>query len=177
MYARNNKFGIEIVIDPTVFADGVEFIEIPLHLSDWVNEYWRIDEGGNFKPPSEQYWVEQIKNKRLSSANNDLELQLAELVAGYSEGEIKSWPQQIKEAEALSLNENAETPFLSVLANTRQIDLHELAGRVMQKSMLYSTVSAKRIGARQRIEDLLTASNTAEEALAVPTLEELLRTA
>ncbi|HAF92360.1 MAG TPA: hypothetical protein DCG67_11465 [Pseudomonas sp.] len=99
---------------------------------------------------------------------------MATLSVSYPEREVSSWPQQVKDAEAIQADETATTPLLDALASARGIDRVDLAARVLTKADAYAQASGAIIGARQRIEDLLEAAQDADAVGAIPALRELL---
>lgn len=112
----------------------------------------------------------EAQAERLDQVNADADALLSMLDATYPEREVLTWDQQVKEAEALQADPEAVTPLLSALADYRDIDLQELAAKVLQKSYQYKVASGQIMGARQWVEQQLEAAATHEEVLAVPTL-------
>lgn len=115
-----------------------------------------------------------MRDARKANAVVDTDKQLAALAAGYPEREISSWPQQIKEAEALSLNPEAETPLLSAMVAARDITREILASRILRNAAAYSEGAGQILGIRHHIDDLLDAATTLDELRAVPTVHALL---
>ena len=60
MWARNTENGLEIVhVDPNgKWADGIPFFPVPEDKQRWIDSQWR-EEGGDFLPPSEEYFINQ----------------------------------------------------------------------------------------------------------------------
>lgn len=116
--------------------------------------------------------LDRARTERLAGINADADALVGELAATYPEREIQSWPQQVKEAEALALSPTADAPLLSALAAARGIDRADLAARVLAKASAYAAASGAIIGARQRLEDLLSAADTLDELSAVPSLRQ-----
>lgn len=125
-------------------------------------------------PPHPDAIRDSARAERLAMLNDDTERTMAALIADYPECEIKSWPQQVKEAEALAADPQAAAPLLAELAAARGIALAELSARVLQKAAGFSVASGRIIGTRQALEDALIAATTHDEVLAVPTLREAL---
>lgn len=117
----------------------------------------------------------EARAERLDQVNADADALLSMLDATYPEREVLTWDQQVKEAEALQANPEAVTPLLSSLADYRDIDLQELAAKVLQKSYQYKVASGQIMGARQWVEQQLEAAETHEAVLAVPSLAERLQ--
>lgn len=108
--------------------------------------------------------------ERMEMLNAETDRRMAALIVTYPECEIKSWPQQVKEAEALAADPLAATPLLSALATARGVPIADLASRVMQKSVSFAEASGQIIGARQALADRMAAAMTQDEVLAVPSL-------
>lgn len=125
-------------------------------------------------PASPLAQLAAARAERCAAARIAADQLLAELSVSYPEREVTSWPQQVKEAEALQANEAATTPLLDALAAARHIERADLAGRVLAKASAYTLASGAIIGARQRIEDMLAAAEDSDSLAAVPSLAELL---
>lgn len=107
------------------------------------------------------------KQERLAIINDACNEALLFLAQTYPDGEVSSWPQQIKEAEALTADPNAAAPLLSSVATARNITLSDLAGRVLAKASAYSLAAGQIIGKRQALEDALDVAETAEMVSAI----------
>lgn len=118
--------------------------------------------------------LDAAKTERMAAAAQDADQRLAALAAGYPEREIASWPQQIKESEALEADPEAPAPLLSMMATTRGISVTELASRVRNNAAGYSAAAGQILGARHKLDDLLEAAQTPEDVAAVPMLSALL---
>jgi hypothetical protein len=124
-------------------------------------------------PASPLAQLAAARAERCAAARIAADQLLAELSASYPEREVASWPQQVKEAEALQADETAATPLLDTLAAARGIERADLAARVRAKAGAYALASGAIIGARQRIEDLLAAAEDAVAVAAAPDLRTL----
>jgi len=123
---------------------------------------------------SEEAVISQAKSERLAQAGQAAERLLVFLSKSYPQGEVSSWPQQVKEAEDLASNpDTAVTPLIDALAASRNVPRDELATRILIKTEQYSVASGAIIGIRQRIEDMLDAAQTHDDVLAVPSFESL----
>ena len=116
--------------------------------------------------------LSRARSERLAGINADADVLVSILATDYPEREIQSWPQQVKEAEALATNPEADAPLLSALAAARGVDRTDLGARVLAKASAYAAASGAIIGARQRLEDLLTAAETLDDLSAVPSLRQ-----
>jgi hypothetical protein len=118
-------------------------------------------------PADEGAQLEAAKAERLSAINTECDKVLAAIKATYPQGEVESWAQQVKEAEALAVDTQAAAPLLSAIATYRGLSVTELAARVSAKAAAYAAVSGSIIGKRQALEDALTTATTPEEVFAV----------
>lgn len=89
------------------------------------------------------------------------------LSAEYPRGEVDSWPQQVKEAEAYSLDSTSPATLLQAIATARGLDLAELVARVNAKTASYALASGQIIGKRQALEDAIDAATTLAELEAI----------
>jgi hypothetical protein len=118
-------------------------------------------------PAAESQKLEAAKAAKLVELNAGCEQALAVLTASYPPGELQSWPQQVKEADDLAANPQAETPLLSAIASARGLTVVELVERVRLKAEAYAQLSGSAIGRRQALEDLLGLAQTLEDVGAV----------
>lgn len=93
--------------------------------------------------------------------NSEAAAALAQLSAAYPDGEVQSWPQQTREAEALAADPQVPAPLLTAIATARGLSVTELASRVLAKVQAYAVVSGQIIGQRQALEDAITAVDLA----------------
>lgn len=114
-------------------------------------------------PAHELEQLRDGKARKLTEINQHCEAALAGLAATYPEGEVKSWPQQVKEAEALALDADAPAPLLAAIAAERGITVADLASRVHVKMDAYAQLSGALIGRRQAAEDQIDAATTLAE--------------
>ena len=111
--------------------------------------------------------LEAVKAAKRLEINAACNAAVASLAASYPEREIQSWPQQVKEAEALAANPQAQAPLLAAIAEARSLPLAELASRVLGKMNAYAAASGALIGRRQAAEDLIDLADTAEDVASV----------
>lgn len=104
---------------------------------------------------------EQLRARKMADVNAAATDLLAMLSAAYPDGEVQSWGQQTREAEALALNPSAPAPLLTAIAAARGLPLAELAARVREKVQAYAVASGQIIGQRQALEDKLLAIDLA----------------
>lgn len=104
---------------------------------------------------------------KLAEINAACDAAVSTLAESYPEREIQSWPQQVKEAEALTADPAAPAPLLVAIADARGLPVAELASRVLDKMAAYAAASGALIGRRQAAEDQVSAATTAEAVAAV----------
>lgn len=103
----------------------------------------------------------------LKQANALCDGKMATIKAGYPEEEVKTWDQQVREAEAYQANALATVPMLEAMAIKRGLTKADLAGRVMTKATAFADTAGQIVGRRQRLEDDISAITTTADADAV----------
>lgn len=111
--------------------------------------------------------LEAVKAAKRAEINAACDIAVASLAASYPEREVQSWPQQVKEAEALAADPQAQAPLLAAIAEARSLPLAELASRVLGKMNAYAAASGALIGRRQAAEDLIDLASSAEDVASV----------
>ncbi|MEI7671018.1 MAG: hypothetical protein WCK00_02775 [Deltaproteobacteria bacterium] len=142
-FVATNRFGEPETIPACAAADAVLLgrLELPAH-------------------PEAQLIA--AKQDRLTAINSACDAVLSAIVQTYPAGEISSWAQQVKEAEALATNPDADAPLLTAIAAARGITVSELAGKVITKAGAYAVAAGQTIGKRQALETAIEAAETAE---------------
>lgn len=112
---------------------------------------------------SKNDYLEALKAEQLWKVNKAFEVACKALTETYPETEKITWNIQQNEAFAWHANPQAETPFLSVVAETRGIDLIDLLEKTYQKILQFQQYSAQLIGKRQKYEDAIYACTTEQE--------------
>lgn len=107
--------------------------------------------------------LEMAKTAKRLEINDACNAAVASLATSYPEREIQSWPQQVKEAEALAANPQAPAPLLTAIADARSLPVVELASRVLGKMNAYAGASGSLIGRRQAAEDLIDLAASPED--------------
>lgn len=108
--------------------------------------------------------AKEVKRLEINEACNTAVTQLA---VSYPEREIQSWPQQVKEAEALVANPQAAAPLLTAIADARGLHVEDLASRVLAKMAAYAAASGTLIGRRQVAEDRIDLAASSEDVAAI----------
>ena len=111
--------------------------------------------------------LEAVKAAKRLEINEACNAAVAALAASYPEREIQSWPQQVKEAEALAADPQAAAPLLTAIADARSLPVLELASRVLGKMNAYAAASGALIGRRQAAEDLIDVAATPEDVAGI----------
>lgn len=97
----------------------------------------------------------KIKNRKISEINVEFMKEIAVVKEGYTEDEIKSWPQQIAEAQAYQANQTASTPLLDAIVTKRGTTKDELVLRIANNASAYAAVFGAALGKKQKaIADL-----------------------
>lgn len=110
---------------------------------------------------SAQLTRQKLEKRRL--VNHEFSTAMAALAELYPEQEVLSWPQQVKEAEAVQLlGREASSPLLDAIAQARSIVVTDLAARVLEKMAAYARASGALIGRRQCAEDRIEAAETVQ---------------
>lgn len=118
-------------------------------------------------PADEAAQLAQAKAERLELITNECDKVLSAIKTSYPQSEVESWPQQVKEAEAIAADPQADAPLLNAIATYRGLTVVELAARVKAKADLFAQVSGTIIGKRQALEDALDVATTPDEVSAV----------
>lgn len=111
--------------------------------------------------------LEAAKAAKRAEINAACNAAVASLAASYPEREIQSWPQQVKEAEALAADPQAPAPLLTAIADARGLPVAELASRVLNKMNAYAAASGSLIGRRQAVEDLIDLAASPEDVASI----------
>ena len=89
--------------------------------------------------------LELIDSKYQTASNKLLE--------GYPTAESSSWTRQEQEARAYLKNKKSDVPYLTILAETRDISLVDLANKIVINADEYLKTSAKLLGLRHKYLD------------------------
>lgn len=97
----------------------------------------------------------EAKASAIAQINQTFEEEIAVIKSGYTEDEIKSWPQQVSEATAYQLDQTAQTPLLDAILVNRGGTKDELVLRIATNAMQYAQVFGEALGKKQKaIADL-----------------------
>jgi len=124
-----------------------------------IDEY-RYDSAAGQFVPDDVAVLSRRKEKQALEVNTSFELAMGELVTGYPEREIASWPQQEKEARAYLADPAASTPLLDALAAARGVTKDALAAKIVTKADQFAAAAGALIGKRQALEDAINAAQT-----------------
>jgi hypothetical protein len=111
--------------------------------------------------------LESAKAARRADINALCDAAVAALAADYPEREVLSWPQQVREAEALATDPLAATPLLTAIAEARSIPVDELAARVLANMKAFADASGALIGRRQAAGDSIDAAQSPEDVASI----------
>lgn len=90
-----------------------------------------------------------------------------ELIKHLPEIEVKSWPQQVKEAEQYVTDPLSPMPLLESIAAPRGMSAADLVPKVNQKKLVFAKLSGDIIGRWQAAGDQIEVALTLEEVEAV----------
>lgn len=126
------------------------------------------DEFTSIEPPNSYCEWDYVQNAWVENTEKHLAFKVNELIFNirdraqqeinilddsYPDFEKLTWQDQEREARAY-LKDNSElTPTISAIAQARNIDLFDLANKIVNKADDYRSMAAAIIGKRQRIED------------------------
>lgn len=97
----------------------------------------------------------EAKASAIAEINRTFEEEVAVIKEGYTEDEIKSWDQQLAEAEAYQKDQTAQTPLLDAILANRGGTKDELVLRIATNAAQYADVFGKALGKKQKaIADL-----------------------
>jgi hypothetical protein len=97
----------------------------------------------------------KAKEAAIAEINATFEEEIAAVKEGYLEDEIKSWPQQVAEAEAYQADNTAVTPLLDAMVATKGGTKDELVLRIATNATQYAQVFGAALGKKQKaIADL-----------------------
>ena len=99
--------------------------------------------------------AEQAKSRAIAEINATFEEEIAAVKEGYVEDEIKSWPQQIAEAEAYQADNTSATPMLDAMIAATGGTKDELVLRIATNATQYAQAFGEALGKKQKaIADL-----------------------
>lgn len=107
--------------------------------------------------------LETYKEKKLEYIFMRFERELAFLRGDKTQAETNTWEAQLNEAQALLLDSNAYTPFLSHIAQERNMDKRELASKVIENNASFKEQYAKLLAYQQTIRKQIQNATTKEE--------------
>lgn len=97
----------------------------------------------------------EAKAAAIAEINKTFEEEIAAVKEGYLDDEIKSWPQQIAEAQAYQADQTAPTPLLDAMVTERGTTKDELVLRIATNASAYAAVFGAALGKKQKaIADL-----------------------
>jgi hypothetical protein len=97
----------------------------------------------------------KAREAAIAEINATFEKEIAAVKEGYLEDEIKSWPQQVAEAQAYQADNTAVTPLLDAMVATKGGTKDELVLRIATNATQYAQVFGAALGKKQKaIADL-----------------------
>lgn len=97
----------------------------------------------------------KAKASAITEINRTFEEEISAVKEGYTEDEIKSWPQQVAEAQAYQADQTVATPLLDAIVSQRGGTKDELVLRIATNATQYAHVFGVALGKKQKaIADL-----------------------
>lgn len=97
----------------------------------------------------------KAKVAAITEINRTFEEEISAVKEGYTEDEIKSWPQQVAEAQAYQADQTVSTPLLDAIVSQRGGTKDELVLRIATNATQYAQVFGVALGKKQKaIADL-----------------------
>lgn len=113
--------------------------------------------------PADSAALQAAKAAKLVEINDACDLAGKAVLKGYPDVEIKTWPQQAAEADALAADPQAAAPLLTKIAGDRGLPVTDLAARVQIKEAAFKAAAGGLLGMRQALEDQIDAAATVED--------------
>jgi len=149
------------VVNVVVAAPGFRLPGFTLMASEEGGLGWQYVNGVLTPPPTspveEPPTAAQLKREAITRINVASEQGLRQYLEIYPEYEIQTWPKQEAEARAWALDANAPTPTCDLIMAERGLTKEDFMQRVIIKADLFTEMSGRAAGKRQRLEDEITA--------------------
>lgn len=113
----------------------------------------RFDEGT--KTAVKVAYLSQLKAELIKSEHYRFSEGIKTLKKSYSEVEIESWDQQVREAESYVADNTTKVILLESISESRGVSVEDLANRIISKADNYKVSYGKMLGAYQKTVDLL----------------------
>jgi len=110
---------------------------------------------------------ESLRQQMLQSVCQTCDSKLAVLEEGYPEREVKSWPDQVSEADAYHADPTATVTLLDNIASARGVTVQHLVTRIRTLSAAYKAAAGQIIGTRHALEDAIVAATSTAELRAI----------
>lgn len=148
--------------------------------TETLDREWALLQGGEWVECEQAYndsWylkgfapvqsIEEAKLNKLQEINQAYSKQ-AELIRNDTpENEVLSWDIQKTEAQAWQKDNQAETPFVDLLAINRGVERDWLINKILEKATAYNHYIASLTGYRQKLEDEIKAATSVAEVEAI----------
>ena len=144
----------------TIFKNDVpvRYVDCSVEYADMQcvgDETWRE---GKFEFPSDP--IETSPLFRLGRINVDYNRAVEALVSDVPDREVDTWPKQESEARAWLLDNEAFTPLLDGMIETRGDTKEYLVGKIIEKADIYAIEVGRLLGEKQRLEkELINSQN------------------
>lgn len=161
---ENHRLGMTSPSEEVAKANGwtLAFSEDQIERSD-VDNLWY--EKGYAPMKTDLQKAEELKRKKLFEAEQILNQKL-NAISNYPAAESASFETQEKEAAAYLADteiDKAEIPVITGIAAGAQVELKELAEKIVKNANSFAPVRGLYLGRHKRVRDLLAAANTLAE--------------
>ena len=144
-------------------SDDLTFLKPSSRFDEWDGEKWM--ENQDKKAQIEAEFLNASKATLIRAINRQ-----AQNIVAQKSGmddlpafEVQSWPIQVVEARAWSVDKSAATPVLDQIAQSRGIDADKLKAAALRKTVAYESLCATVAGKRQAIEKQIEAAQNLDE--------------
>lgn len=120
-----------------------------------------------FEKPVIPPTFDEAKTAKLLEINSACDAAMKEYVKDYPDLEIDTFDEQLKEANAYTVDNSAATPVLTIISEKRGLTLAEIVQRVLAKAEEFKVAAASAVGQRQALNDRLQLATTVEEVQAI----------
>jgi len=111
--------------------------------------------------------LEQLKQAKSAELTGALNAFLLRESTEYCDMERATWDKQREEAKALLNTPDAPAPMVRSIAAARDIDVIEMAKRIMANTKAWSVLAGHATGQRLALQDKVTAAKTPEDVIAI----------
>lgn len=113
--------------------------------------------------PEPELIFEVKKRRKLKQLSDNVDAALSDITNSYPVTEISSWDKQEQEAILYAADDQASVPFITAIANARNISVGLLATKILSKASIFAATSGSLFGKRHLKEQLILDATTQTE--------------